>query len=355
MAQPPIFGATRASRAWGGRKIDAMNLDLPTLRNTMKAITRLGAAVCLGLALTHASAAEFPSRVVRMIVPFAAGGVADVLARLASAGLQADMPKGVIVENRVGAGGDIGGEYVYRSDPDGQTLLVSSPGPIAIDQGLYPKLPFDPTKWAPIAILASVPNALIVSPTLPVKTAQEFVAYVKAHPGRVSYATQGNGTTSHLTAKLFESLTGSQMIQVPYKGDAPALTDLAGSQVDAFFGNVGASLALHRAGKVRILAVADARRAAALPDVPTFAEVGLPGMKSITWYAMVAPPATPLATRTQLGAWVSNAMADTATQQKLRDLGLDPVSLSIDQTTSFLREETARWQKVIRDAHVKLE
>jgi tripartite-type tricarboxylate transporter receptor subunit TctC len=321
----------------------------------MKALIRFGAALCCGLTLAHAGAAEFPSRVVRIVVPFSAGGTADVLARLVSAKLQADLPQGVIVENRVGAGGDIGGDYVYKSDADGHTLLVSSPGPIAINQGLYPNLPFDPTKWSPVTVLASVPNALIVSPNLPVKTAQEFVAYVKAHPGRVTYATQGNGTTSHLTAKLFESLTGTQMIQVPYKGDTPALTDLAGGQVNAFFGNVGASLALHRAGKVRILAVADARRAAALPDVATFAEIGLPGMKSVTWYAMVAPPATPLATRTKLNGWISKAMADPASQQTLRDMGLDPVGSGIEQTATFLRDETARWQKVILDAKVKLE
>jgi tripartite-type tricarboxylate transporter receptor subunit TctC len=231
-----------------------------------------------GLAAGPASAADLADRPVRIVVPFSAGGLADVLARVVAAKLGDQMPKGVIVENHVGAGGNIGGELVYRAPPDGSTLLVSSPGPIVINQGLYPALPFDPTKWAPVTILGSVPNALIVSPTLPVKTAEEFIAYVKAHPGRVTYATQGNGTTSHLTGKLFELLTGTQMVQVPYKGDAPALTDLAGGQVDVFFGSVGAALALHRSGKVRILAVADSHRAAALPDLPTMEEAGLKGM-----------------------------------------------------------------------------
>jgi tripartite-type tricarboxylate transporter receptor subunit TctC len=330
-------------------------LNHPLRRTSLKALARLGAACCLGLALAPAGAAEFPSKTVRLVVPFAAGGLADVLARLVGAELQASVPQGVIVDNRVGAGGGIGADAVYKSEPDGHTLLVSSPGPIAINQGLYPNLPYDPTQWAPVAVLASVPNALIVSPRLPVKNAQEFVAYAKAHPGQVTYATQGNGTTSHLTAKLFESLTGTQMIQVPYKGDTPALTDLAGGQVDAFFGSVGAALQLHKAGKVRLLAVADSHRAAALPEVPAFAEVGLPGMRSVTWYAMVAPPGTPLATRTRISTLVSTALAGAGMQQKLHDMGVDAIGSNVEQTTVFLRDETARWQKLIRDANVKLE
>jgi tripartite-type tricarboxylate transporter receptor subunit TctC len=261
----------------------------------------------------------------------------------------------VIVENRVGAGGNIGGDDVYKSEPDGNKLLVSSPGPIAINQGLYKKLPFDPTQWAAVSIIASVPNALIVSPTLPVKSAQEFIAYVKAHPGQVTYATQGNGTTSHLTAKLFESLTGTQMIQVPYKGDTPALTDLAGGHVTAFFGNIGASMSLHKSGRVRILAVADSRRSGALPDVPTFAEAGLANMKSVTWYAVVAPPATPLDVRMKISGMVANAVADAGTQKQFNEMGLTAVGSNVNETAKFLREETDRWQKVIREADVKLD
>ena len=307
------------------------------------------------LAVGPAAAADMADRPVRIVVPFSAGGLADVLARVVAARLGEQMPQGVIVENHVGAGGNIGAELVWRAAPDGSTLLVSSPGPIVINQGLYPALPFDPTRWAPVSILGSVPNALIVSPKLPVRTAQEFIAYVKAHPGQVTYATQGNGTTSHLTGKLFELLTGTPMVQVPYKGDAPALTDLAGGQVDVFFGSVGAALALHRSGKVRILAVADGHRAAALPELPTLEEAGLKGMRSVTWYAMVAPPATPPTVRDSLNAGVSKALSDPATRERFGQLGLDVEGGSVADTAQFLQQETVRWQKLIRDAHVTLD
>ena len=188
--------------------------------------------------LSVVNAADFPSRSIRLIVPFPAGGTADVLPRILSDKLRKRFPDGVVVENKVGAGGNIGAEFVAKSDPDGHTLLVSPPGPIAINQSLYPKLSYDATKWIPVTVLAAVPNVLAVSNKLPVNSVQELIAYVKANPGKVSYASQGNGSTSHLTANLFQSLTGTQMLHIPYKGTAPALADLAGGQVDVFFDNL---------------------------------------------------------------------------------------------------------------------
>lgn len=305
--------------------------------------------------LKQPPAQDFADKPLTIVVPFAAGGVADVLARALAAELQPRFPKGIVIENKTGAGGNIGAEQVFRAPADGYTLMLSSPGPIAVNQGLYPKLGYDPARWTAVATIASVPNALIVSPSMPAADARQFIAFARANPGKVSYASQGNGTTSHLSAKLFESLTGTSMIHVPYKGDAPALNDLSGGQVDAFFGSVSASLALHKAGRVRILAVADAKRSPALPDVPTFAEVGLPAMRSVTWYAVVAPPGTPEPVVQRLNQAMNAALGRSAMQQRFAALGLDPMPLPAAEGAGFIVQQTALWQKVIRDAHVTID
>ena len=209
--------------------------------------------------------AEQPSSSVRLVVPFPAGGTADVLPRILTEKVRAAYPAGIVVENKAGAGGNIGAEFVARSAADGTTFLVSPPGPIAINHHLYKSLPFDPTKWEPITVLATVPNVLAVSTRLPVKTVEEFVAYLKANPGKVSYASQGNGSTSHLTAAMFMQLTGTEMVHVPYKGTSPALVDLVGGNVDVFFDNISSSAQFHTGGKLKILAVADEKRSALLP------------------------------------------------------------------------------------------
>ena len=301
-------------------------------------------------------AAEPADKPVRIVVPFAAGGLADVLARALAEDIRPSFPKGVYVENKTGAGGNIGAAEVFsRPKPSEHTLLVSSPGPIAINHGLYTKLTYDPTQWIAVATLASVPNALIVSPKLPIKSASEFVPYVKQNAGRVSYASQGNGTTSHLTASLFTSLTGTSVIHVPYKGDTPALNDLSGSQVDSFFGSVGASINLHNAQRVRILAVADRKRSAALPDVPTFAEIGMPGMQSVTWYAAVTAPGTPAEDVRYLNTAINDAMTKPEMKERLTKLGLDAMPKSTTESAEFIKQQTALWQKVIRDAKVTID
>ncbi len=302
-----------------------------------------------------AFAAELGSKPLRIVVPFAAGGTADVLARVLGDKMRSRFPQGALVENRTGAGGNVGGDFVFRSEADGHTVMLSSPGPIAVNQSLYPKLAFDPDKWIAVTVLAEVPNALVVGPKLPVKTAQDFVAHAKANAGKLSYATQGNGTTSHLTAKLFESVTGSSMVHVPYRGDAPAMADLAAGQVDVFFTNLGAAMPLHKGGKVRILAVADAKRAPSLPDVPSFAEIGIPQMQAVTWYAVVAPPGTPADAVKALQETLAAAIAQPDVQQRFAELGLAPVGNAPDAAARFVRAETARWQKVIRDAKVTIE
>lgn len=325
----------------------------------MRWIPSFASAVCVvGLisSVGAAHAVETSDKPLRIVVPFAAGGLADVLARTLAEEMRPGFPKGVIVENKTGAGGNIGAAEVFsRSKPGESTIMISSPGPIAINQGLYPKLPYDPSQWVAIGTIAAVPNALIVSPNLPIKTAQEFTSYAKQSAGRVSYASQGNGTTSHLTANLFSSLTGATMVHVPYKGDAPALAALSGGQVDAFFGSVGASITLHNSGKVRILAVADAKRSSALPDVPTFAEIGLPAMQSVTWYAAVTAPNTPAPEVRHLNAVLNEALAKPAMRERLAKLGLDPLQKSAAESADFIKQQTQVWQKVIRDAKVTID
>ena len=292
---------------------------------------------------------------VRLIVPFSAGGTADVLPRIVADKLHDAYPGGAIVDNRPGAGGNIGADAVFRSEPDGSTLLVSPPGPIAINQSLYPKLAFDPSKWVPVTVLASVPNVVVVSRNVPAKTVPELVAWLKSQAGKATYASQGNGTTSHLTANMFMSLTGTEMVHVPYKGTAPALVDIMGGQVDLFFDNLSSSLVHHRAGKLRILAVADNHRSSALKDVPTFVEAGLPGMEAVTWFAVMAPPGTPDAVVRSTHRALADALKLADVQHKFAEQGAEPLGWSPQETGRFVKAEAEKWARVIKNAKVTIE
>jgi tripartite-type tricarboxylate transporter receptor subunit TctC len=311
------------------------------------------ACACL---LGHTAAqAQNDNKIARLVVPFPAGGTADILPRVVADKLRDLYPGGVVVENRTGAGGNIGADVVYRAEPDGKTLLASPPAPIAINQHLYRKLGFDPARWVPVTVLATVPNVLVVNPKLPVHNVAEFIAYVKANPGKVSFASQGNGTTSHLTASLFMQLTGTTMTHVPYKGTAPALVDLIGGQVDVFFDNISSSLQFERTGKVRILAVADEQRSKALPNVPTFAEQKMPDMNAVTWFAVVAPPGTPASIVDATQKAMAGALALPDVKQKFAEQGAEPRGWDSARTGQFIQAETVKWNKVIQSAKVTLE
>jgi tripartite-type tricarboxylate transporter receptor subunit TctC len=296
-----------------------------------------------------------PTKPIKFVVPFPAGGTADVLPRILAEKMRTAYPAGIVVENRAGAGGNIGAEMVARSDPDGTTFLVSPPGPIAINQHLYKSLAFDPGKWVPVTVLATVPNVLDVSNKLPVKNLDEFIAYLKAHPGQVSFASQGNGSTSHLTAMLFMQLTGTYMIHVPYKGTAPALVDLVGGSVDVFFDNISSSAAYHESGKLKVLAVADEQRSRALPQVPTFAQAGLPGMNAVTFFTMVAPPGTPRDEVNYAYKAITGALAQPDVKQKFEAQGAEPRGWTPEQTADFIRKESDKWNKVIKSANVTID
>lgn len=316
---------------------------------------RLVLAAALVAAAVHAPAFAQPAKPVRLIVPFPAGGTADVLPRILAEKVRSAYPAGIVVENKSGAGGNIGAEFVARAEPDGTTFLVSPPGPIAINHHLYKSLNFDPTRWVPVTVIATVPNVLAVSNKVPAGTPEEFIAYVKANPGKVSYASQGNGSTSHLTAAMFMQLTGTQMVHVPYKGTAPALVDLVAGNVDVFFDNISSSAQFHTGNKLRVLAVADDKRSPALPQVPTFAEAKLPAMKAVTFFSMVAPPGTPKEAVEHAHKAFSAALAAPDVRQKFLEQGAVPGGASPEQTARFIREESERWSNVVRSAKVTVE
>lgn len=307
------------------------------------------------LAANFTALAQQPSKPIKFIVPFPAGGTADVLPRLVSEKLRTAYPAGVVVENKSGAGGNIGAAEVARADADGTTFLVSPPGPIAINHHLYKSLAFDPTKWVPVTVLATVPNVLAVRIGFPAQNVQEFIAYLKANPDKVSYASQGNGSTSHLTASLFMQLTGTRMNHIPYKGTAPALVDLVGGNVDVFFDNISSASQFHIGNKIRVLAVADEQRSVALPQVPTFGQAGLPAMQAVTFFSIVAPPGTPRDTVAYAHKNVSAALALPDIKQKFQDQGAEPRGWSPEQTGDFIRKESDKWNKVIKSANVTVE
>lgn len=298
--------------------------------------------------------AGFPNKAVRVIVPFPAGGSNDVLCRILGEKLSAKWGQPVVVENRAGAGGNIGADAVYRADPDGHTLLCSPPGPLSINHNLYKALSYDPVKFVPVTVLAVVPNVVTARPDLPANSIRELIAYAKANPGKVVYASQGNGSTSHLSAQMFQAMAGIELVHVPYKGEGPALTDIIAGRVDIFIGNLAAALKFHQSGRAKILAVASTRRSPVLPDVPTVTEAGLPGFVASAWFGLVAPPGTPaaLVARVSTDAMESLRLADV--QSRYLEQGAEPVGNTPAEMAAFVKDEMARWQQVIQTANVTL-
>jgi tripartite-type tricarboxylate transporter receptor subunit TctC len=310
------------------------------------------AALCTAAAL-HAQ--DYPARVMKIVVPFPAGGTADVMPRILAQWLSRKWAQSVIIENHTGAGGNIGAEVVAKSEPDGYTLLASPPPPLVINQNLYPHLEFDPLQFVPIVVTARVPNALVVNPDkIAANNIKEIIAYAQANPGKVTDATQGNGTTSQLTSEMFQMMARVKLQNVPYRGSAPALNDLVAGSVDCMFDNLGVSLQLVKAGKLKLLAVASPERMASLPDVPAIAQ-SLPGFESVTWYAVVAPPHTPAAVVDKVNAGMNEALRDAEVQKRLAELSAEVVGGTPQQTATYLRQEAERWKNVITAAHVTLD
>ena len=302
-----------------------------------------------------ARAEEYPDRTVKIVVPFPAGGTADAVPRIVGDWLSRKWGQTVIIENRSGAAGNIGAELVYRSPPDGYTLLCAPPPPLVINQNLYPKLGFDPTKFEPIIVTIQVPNALIVNPNnIKASTLAELIEYLRGNPGRVTSATQGNGTTSHLTSELFQLMAKVALRHIPYRGSAPALQGLLAGDVDLMFDNLGVSLPLVEAGKLKLLAVASVNRLPTLPDVPTIGET-LPGFEVVAWYGIVAPPNTPEKIISKINADVNEALRQPEVQEQLKKLSGEIVGGTVERTSMYMREEVDRWGNVIRAADIKLQ
>jgi len=300
-------------------------------------------------------AQEWPSRAVRIIVPFPPGGSADLLPRAIQEELQKRWGQPVVVENRPGAAGNIGAEAVFRAEPDGYTLLSAPPPPLVINRLLYPKLAYDSTQFVPATVIGAIPNVLLVHSKVPASTVAEFIALVKNSPGKFNYASQGNGTTSHLTAELFKSMAGGlQIAHIPYKGTAPALTDLLGGQVDMMCDNLGVSLPHVRSGKLKALGVASPRRIKGMPDVPALSET-LPGFESVAWFGIVAPPKTPMAIAQRISLSTVEALKSAEVQKRLAELSAEPMGLTPEETAAYMKRETERWGAVIKAAGVKLD
>ncbi|MFZ2065195.1 MAG: tripartite tricarboxylate transporter substrate binding protein [Xanthobacteraceae bacterium] len=330
-------------------------MRIPLLRDTVQLAVTLALAGGLALAAPAARAQNYPSHVVKIVVPFPAGGTADVMPRIVADWLSRKWGQSVIIENRAGAGGNVGAEVVAKADPDGYTLLSAPPPPLVINQNLYPHLDFDPLQFVPIVVLGRVSNALVVNPAkIKADTVKDFIAYAKANPGKVTTATQGNGTTSHLTSELFQLMANVKLQNVPYRGSAPALNDLVSGSVDTMFDNLGVSMQFVKAGKLKLIAVAAPERIKSLPNVPTIAET-LPGFASVTWFALAAPPKTPSAIVDKINAGVNEALHDPKVQARFATLSAEPAGGTPQATAAYFHDEVERWKKVIVSAHVTLE
>jgi tripartite-type tricarboxylate transporter receptor subunit TctC len=298
-------------------------------------------------------AEEFPAHTVRIIVPSAPGSTTDTVARILADALSRSWAKPVIVENVAGGAMNPGAAAVARAAPDGHTLLVAPPAPLSFNDLLYRDLGYRPSQFVPITLLAKIPNILVVRNDLPAGSLDELITYAKAHPSGLSYASQGVGSTAHLSASELQVLAGISMVHVPYRGAQPALTDLMAGQVDMFFDTPTTSVPLYRAKMLRVLAVADLKRTSALPEIPTFSQAGLPGFRSITWFGLVAPPGTSDAIADKINHDAVEALASAEVSDRLHALSLNAGATSRTETAKFFAEEAALWSKVIKEAKIE--
>lgn len=325
-----------------------------------KSVARIASCSMLALALAGQQAqaqpsAPYPAKAVKIIVSFPTGGTTDSIARIVSNKLSAKWGQPVIVENRPGAGGNVGAAVFAKAAPDGHTLFFSAPGPLTINISLFRNLNFDPRKFVPISMVARMPNAMVVGPSVKAKTMQEFIAHARQNPGKITFATQGEGTTSHLTALLFQSLTGTKLLHVPYKGSAPALVDMIGGQVDVIFDNITTSAPFYNQKRVDILAVATKSRVRSLPTVPTASEAGLPNFESGTWVGVVAPQDTPAAIAEKVNKDIAEVLKQPDVIEQIATLGAEPFGGTPAEMSAFLLDETSKWRQVIQAANITVE
>jgi tripartite-type tricarboxylate transporter receptor subunit TctC len=317
-------------------------------------IVSFGVALSVG-AMAAVGAADFPDRPIRVIVSVPAGGGVDTVTRIVTDKMRPALGQPLIVENKAGVSGSLAAETVFNAEPDGYTLLASQPAPITTNNFLYKALNYDPAQLVPVAIMSHVPNVVLVRKDFPAQTVQELIAYAKANPGKINYASQGIGTTSHTTAELFQAITHTKLTHVPYKGTAPAINDLLAGNVDLMFNELATSIELHKSGRARILAVTVKNRVPSLPDIPTLGEAGVHGCISDTWHALTAPPKTPPEIVAKLNAAANAAMQDPVVLQRFKELSVSPGGGTPEEIGAFIKEETNRWGEVIHEAGIKPE
>lgn len=315
-------------------------------------------ALCAGACLATGSAAAqtYPSRAVRVVVPYPAGGSNDIVARIVAQKLSERAGQQFIIDNRGGAGGNLGAEAVASSDPDGYTLLLTAPAPLTINAALFKALPYDPSRaFAPIALVASVPIVLAVNPSFPPRNVKDLVAHARANPGSVNFGSSGNGSTNHLAGELLKSMTGINIVHVPYRGAGPAMNDLVAGHIPMMFDNMPAILPQAEGKRIIAIAVAGAHRAKALPDVPTVAESGVPGFDASAWFGLVAPAKTPATVVSHLRSEMEAILRLPDVQRRFEELGAEPGTVFGDAFGTFLADETAKWTKLIQAAGAKLD
>ncbi len=307
----------------------------------------------LATAAQFAVAQDYPNRVVRIIVSYAPGAENDLVARLAAQHLSEQLKQPFVVENKPGAAGVIGSEYVANAAPDGYTLLLGNASTLAIMGSSNPKLPYKPLDFAPVSVLASIPSVLVVNSSLQANTMAEFISLARSKPGALNYGSPGAGTSMHLTAELFAAQTGTKIVHVAYKGAAPAVADLLAGQVQFMFQNVPTVLPHIRGGKLRALAVTTPARLAVLPDVPTLSETGIRDADAVSWFAIVAPKGTPAAITTLLQGEIAKAWQKPEVRQRLQALGADPVASTPAEAGAFMQAEYRKWEKAVNAAGLK--
>ena len=321
-------------------------------------------ALACALAVTglDASAQAYPNKPIKMIVPFPAGGTTDILARAVGAELTKALGQQVIIDNRPGAGGNIGSDLVAKSPADGYTILMGTVGTHGINQSLYAKMPFDPVKdFAPVTVVATVPNVLVLNATLADKNQitdiKRFVAYLKSNPGKLNMASSGNGTSIHLAGELFKAQTKTFMVHIPYRGSAQAVTDLIGGQADVMFDNLPSSLPFIKAGKLRAIGLTSSKASPALPGVPPIAQTGgdLANYEASSWFGILAPAGTPKEIINKLQSEIARSLASPAVKEKLVGQGADPVGNTPEQFAAFIQSETKKWALVVKASGAKVD
>jgi tripartite-type tricarboxylate transporter receptor subunit TctC len=328
-----------------------------TKRSLLHRLALIGpAALAASLAGPSLGQSAYPERPITLMVPFPAGGSTDLVARVVAERMGTELGQPIIVENRGGAGGNIGSAAVAKADPDGYTILMGTVATHALNPALYRKMPYDAVAdFAPVALLVVVPNVLVVNPDFPAKNVQELITLLKEKPGEYSYASSGNGTPLHLSGELFKTMAGVDMVHIPYKGAGPALIDVMGGHVPIMFDNLPSSTEHIRAGKLRGLAVTTAQRAPSMPDLPTVAESGLPGYETYTWNALFAPAGTPREIIDRLNTAARAAVADPKVQAKLQDVGAMPKGSTPEELASHVQAELAKWAPIVKASGAQID